>query len=411
MSRHGEDGAAITRRKWLATTGRAAGAAAAGGLLGSAAGLFDGGRPARAQGGSFKLGAVLELSGPASIWGGPQRNSIVMLAEEINAKGGVKGTPIELVVYDNESKETNSLVLAKRLVEQDGVLGIIGAGTTPTTMPMIPYVTQQEVPLISMGSSDRIINPPNERRWVFKTPNNTSDVVAKMLGFLKGRQLTRVAFLSVNNAYGDTGRAEFEKQAPKAGVEVVAWEKFGATDKDMKPQLTKVRSLGPKAIVVWAIPPAASIVAKSAAELGLPGEVQMVHDHGAGSSPAFIQLAAGAAEGTVLVTAKLPVADQLPPTDPQRPLLLAYAKAYEEKYGQPASAIGGMAYDALLLFAKALETSGAHRGRLRDALEATRALVGITGIFTMSPEDHNGLSVKDLEVARVKGGRQVLITG
>jgi branched-chain amino acid transport system substrate-binding protein len=391
----------LTRRDWL----RAA-AWVAGGL----GATLGGPRRLGAQGAkTYKLGAVLELSGPASIWGLPQRNSLVMLADEINARGGVGGIPVHLVVYDNESKETNSLILAKRLVEQDGVLGIIGAGTTPTTMPMLPYVTQQQVPLVSMGSSDRIIKPPAERRWIFKTPVNTSDVVTKMLGFLKERNLARVAFLSVNNAYGDTGRAEFERQAGGAGVEVVGWEKFGATDTDMKAQLTKVRSLGSKAVVVWAIPPAASIVAKNAAELGLSGDVQMVHDAGAASSPAFIELAAGAAEGAVLVTTKLSVADQLPASDPQRPVLLAYAKRYQERFGQVASAIGGNAYDALVLFARALEIAGADRAGLREALEATRDAIGITGIFTITPEDHNGLSVKDLAVARVRGGRQVLI--
>ena len=386
-----------TRREWL---GSAAAAAALAALP----------RRARAQGGPYRIGAVLELSGPASIWGRPQRESIQMVVDDVNAKGGIGGRKVELIVYDNESKETNSLVLAKRLVEQDGVLGIIGAGTTPTTMPMIPYVTQAKVPLVSMGSADVIITPPAERRWIFKTPNNTSDVVTKMLEYLKAKRLTPVAFLSVNNAYGDSGRREFEKAAGKAGIEVTVWERFGATDKDMKPQLTRARASGAKAIVVWAIPPAAPLVAKSAAELGLPREVQMVHDHGAGSSPAFIDLAGGAAEGTVLVTAKLPVAEQLPDSDPQKPVLLAYAKAYRERTGQPPSAIGGMAYDAMLLYANALETAGADREKLRDALEATRGLVGVTGVFSMSPEDHNGLTVEHLELARVEGGKQVRLT-
>lgn len=388
--------ARVTRREWLGTA--AAGAAVA---------LTS--RPAPAQTGAARLGVVLELSGPASIWGQPQRDSVQMLADDVNAKGGVRGQKVELVVYDNESKETNSLVLAKRLVEQDRVVGIIGAGTTPTTMPMVPYVTQAEVPLISMGSSDAIIKPPEQRRWAFKTPNNTSDVVARVLEFLKAKSLTTVAFLSVNNAYGDTGVREFQKAAEPAGIKVAAWEKFGATDRDMKPQLTKARAAGVKAVVVWAIPPAASIVSKNAQELGLPRELQMVHDHGAGSSPAFIDLAAGAAEGTVLVTAKLPVAEQLPESDPQKQTLLKYAKDYRQRTGKEPSAIGGMAYDAMLLFTKALEAAGPDRKRLRDALEATKGVVGVTGVFTMSPEDHNGLGVKHLEIARVEGGKQVLV--
>jgi branched-chain amino acid transport system substrate-binding protein len=91
-------------------------------------------------------------------------------------------------------------------------------------------------------------------------------------------------------------------------------------------------------------------------------------------------------------------------------VIAAYAKAYRERTGQPPSAIGGMAYDAMLLFRRALEVAGPDRARIRDALERTTGLVGVTGVFNLGPEDHNGLTVTDLELARIEGGKQVLIT-
>jgi branched-chain amino acid transport system substrate-binding protein len=385
----------FTRRQWLKA---AAGAAAAYTL------------PARAASGPLRIGAVLELSGPNSVFVRSYRENIEMVVDDANGKGGVAGRKIEIVVYDNESNETKSLVLAKRLVEQDSVLGIIGAGTTPTTMPMIPYVMGAGVPLISMGSGDVIATPAMERRWVFKTAPNSSDVAAKMVQYLAAKRLSPVAFLSVNNAYGDSGRREFEKAIGPAGVKVATWDKFGATDQDMKPQLTRARASGPKAIVVWAIPPAAALVAKNAAELSLPRDLQMMHDHGAGISPAFLELASGAVEGTVLVTSKLPVADQLPDGDPQKPFLVSYAKAYRDRTGREAPAAGGQAYDAMALFRRALETAGPDRARVRDALERTSGFVGVMGVFNMSPQDHVGINAKDLELARVEKGRLARIT-
>jgi branched-chain amino acid transport system substrate-binding protein len=112
--------------------------------------------PARAVSSPHRIGAVLELSEAASICGRPHRESIQMA---IDARGGIRRSKVELVVYDNESSETTSVFAAKRLVEQDGVLAIVGAGTTPTTMPMIPSVTQLGVPLVSMGSADAIVTP------------------------------------------------------------------------------------------------------------------------------------------------------------------------------------------------------------------------------------------------------------
>lgn len=390
----GAPASGLTRRKLLQAAAAALGAFAL---------------PTRAAAATIRIGAVLELSGPASVWGRPQRESIQMVVDEINARGGVGGRRIELVVYDNESNETKSIVLAKRLIEQDGVVAVIGAGTTPTTMPMIPYVDQVGVPLVSMGSADVIVTPAAQRRWAFKTPSNTSDIATKMMQYLTAKKLSPVAFLSVNNAYGDAGQRQFEKLAATAGIKVSTWEKFGANDKDMKPQLTKARSTGPRAIVVWAIPPAAALVARNAAELSLPRELQMVHDHGAGSSPAFMQLAGPAVEGTVVVTAKLPVAGQLADGDPQKGILDAYAKAYRARTHEEPSAIGGMAYDAMLLIGRALEKGGPDRAKVRDALEQVKGFAGVTGVFSMSPEDHNGLGVKDLELARIEGGRQVRI--
>jgi branched-chain amino acid transport system substrate-binding protein len=105
--------------------------------------------PAGAQAREYRIGAIMELSGPFSQWGAPMRDAIQLAVDNINAAGGVKGVPLKLVIYDGRSKGTEAALLAKRLAEQDRVVAIIGPGTSPTTMPLIPYVT---------GSSSR---PPS----------------------------------------------------------------------------------------------------------------------------------------------------------------------------------------------------------------------------------------------------------
>jgi branched-chain amino acid transport system substrate-binding protein len=347
------------------------------------------------------VGATLELSGQSAIWGSAQRNAITMLVDEINGRGGIGGARIRLVVYDNQSKETEAIVVAKKLVEQDHALAVIGGGTTPTTLPLIPYLTDKRVPLCSMGSSNRIVEPVRERAWIFKTPNTTRDVVSKLLEHFTATGITKVGFLSVNNAYGDAGKAEFEAAAGKAGVEVVAWEKFGASDRDMKPQLGTLKRRGPQALVIWAIPPAASIVARNARELGIA--VPLVYDLGAAVLPKFIELAGGAAEGALAVTGKLEVLNHLDGSDPQRAALARFKKDYEARYREPASGIGGMAYDCMLLVARALERAGGDRAKLRDALEGMTGVPGVTGTYNMSADDHNGLTTKDLLIGRVSG--------
>ncbi|MBO8163528.1 MAG: ABC transporter substrate-binding protein [Brevibacillus sp.] len=359
--------------------------------------------------GEWKIGAVLELTGKASVWGIPQRDAIQMAVEEINAKGGIGGKKLNLIVYDNESNETNSLVAAKKLVSQDEVLAVIGAGTTPTTMPLIPYMMKEEVPLISVGSGDEIVLPVEDRKWVFKTPSNNADISTSIVQFLKRQGKSKVAFISVNNAYGDSGKKTFEMIAKANGIEIVAAEKFGAADKDMKPQLTRIKSLNPEAVIVWAIPPAASIVNRNFWELKM--DSMLIYSAGAGAN-AFIELAGEAAEGTYIASGKVWVADQLPDSDPQKQILMDYVKAYEEKYKTQPSPIDGMAYDAALLLAEAIgqaaEKGDVTRAAIRDGLENVKNLVGLTGIFNTSPDNHQGLKADDVVMLQVKDGKWVL---
>jgi len=369
--------------------------------------LAAGAPRADAQPKEYRIGAIMELSGPFSSWGAPMRDAIQLAVDNLNAAGGVRGVRLRLVVYDGRSKGTEAMLLAKRLVTQDKVVAIIGPGTSPTTMPVIPYATEAGVPVFSMGSSDRIIEPANERKWMFRAPYGSRHNVDKLIEHFKAAGIKKIGFLSVNNAYGDSGREEFEKASRPAGIEVVAWEKFGGTDNDVKPQLTKLRGLAPEAIVVWSIPPGASIVEKNRAELAI--DIPMYHDNGASLTPQFIELAAGAAEGAYAVVIKVDVLDELPASDPQKATLLKFRKQFESRFGMDVGGLYGQAYDCVLLIAKGLESSGDNREKLREGIERIKGLVGMAGIYTMSPTDHNGLSGRDLVIGRVKNGKWTIV--
>ena len=129
------------------------------------------------------------------------------------------------------------------------------------------------------------------------------------------------------------------------------------------------------------------------------------------SSSAFTELAGDAVEGTYMVTGKVWVADQLPASDPQKPVLESFIRSYRSRYGQDPSPIAGMAYDCMLLLAKALEKAGPQptRASVRDALEQLGPVVGISGVFHITSQDHQGLTEADLVIARMSQGRWQLI--
>jgi branched-chain amino acid transport system substrate-binding protein len=201
----------------------------------------------------YKLGVVLSITGPAASLGVPMRDTLLMLQEQTNSAGGIKGPdgamhPIELTIIDDKSVETETVLAIKKLIEQQ-VLAIIGPNQTGTTLAVIPLVTEAQVPLVSLGSSAKIVEPIAERKWIFKTPHNDRLVIEVLMQDLKRRQITDVAFLSVNNALGDTGRAAFAEAAKQQQINVVVEDRYGAEDTDMSSQVGKVKAAGAQALI------------------------------------------------------------------------------------------------------------------------------------------------------------------
>ncbi|HEY7599053.1 MAG TPA: ABC transporter substrate-binding protein, partial [Candidatus Limnocylindrales bacterium] len=236
---------------------------------------------------------------------------------------------------------------------------------------------------------------------VFKTPQSDHLIVGVLVDHLKAKGLTRVAWLGVDYAFGQLGWIEFEKAAIAGGLTVVANEKFGQKDVDMTPQLTRVKAANPQAVVVWSIPPSASIATRNYADLGL--RMPMFQSHGVGNRK-YIELAGGAADGVMFPAGKLLVAEQLADNDAQKPVLLAYARDFETRYG-PRNTFGGHAWDAVQLAVRAMGKAGSDRAGVRAAVEATRSFVGITGVFDFSPSDHNGLDRRAATMIQIVDGQ------
>jgi branched-chain amino acid transport system substrate-binding protein len=359
------------------------------------------------MGEAYKIGAILAITGPASSLGIPERDTVLMLQEELDAAGGIVGPdglkhPVEIIVYDTESDETKAVLAAKKLIDEDGVALVIGPTQSGTTLALVDTMQKAEVPLISCAASIKIVEPAAERTWVFKTAPSDRLVVSALIDHLVAQGLTKVAWISLNNAFGDSGKVEFEAAAPAAGIEIVTSEKFEAADTDMTAQLTKIRGTDAQALVVWAIPPSASAVTKNAYDLGM--DLPIFHSHGI-ANQAFIDLASPeAAEGVIFPSGKIIVADQLPDSDPQKAVLVKYANDYESKYEVAPVTFGGHAWDAIKLAVQIMGKVGADRAKIRDELEKTQGFVGIGGVFDFSAEDHNGLDTRAITMVQIRDG-------
>lgn len=353
---------------------------------------------------SYKIGCIFSITGPASFLGEPEKNSAIMLADQINQNGGINGHKIQLVIYDTEGDPTKAVLNINKLIYHDKVLAVIGPSRTPTTLAVIPIVQRAEIPFISCAAGIAITQPV--KKWVFKTPQTDAMAVAKLYSYLKKNSLKKVALITVSNAFGESGRKQLEKQAPDAGIEVVAKESFGPKDTDMTPQLTKIRATAAQAIICWGTNPGPAVVAKNMKQLDI--KLPLFQSHGV-ASPRFIELAGDAANGIILPTGKILVAKDIADTDPQKPVLLQYIKDYETRFKTHVSGFGGYAYDALNLLNQALEKSGPDKTKIRDELEKIKDYKGISGVFNFSPEEHNGLTMDAFVLVKIVNGKWQII--
>jgi branched-chain amino acid transport system substrate-binding protein len=226
--------------------------------------------------------------------------------------------------------------------------------------------------------------------------------VARILEHAKKKGYKKLAILTVSDGFGQSGREMLQEQIPEAGFELVADELFGPKDTDMTAQLTKIQGTAPDAVICWGTNPGPAVVAKNRVQLGIITPLYMSHGV---ASKKFIELAGDAAEGLLLAAGKITAADKLPDSDPQKAPLVAYAKAYEERFKAPTSTFGGHGYDSLHLAVEAIKAAGSDKPEaLRDALEKIKGFPGIGGTFTFTPEDHAGLGPEAFIMLTIEKG-------
>lgn len=352
---------------------------------------------------TYKVGALLSVTGPAAWLGTPERNTVRMIEEKINEAGGINGHPLEVIIEDTVGDATRTVTAAKKLISKDEVLAIVGPSRSGTTMAVIPIVEEAEIPLISCAAAEAIVVPV--KRWVFKTPQKDSDAAIRIYEYMKEQGISKIAIITGTTGFGDQGRQQLKKFASEFDITIIVDETYGPEDTDMTAQLTKVKASEAEALVNWSIVAGQVIVAKNMRQLGM--EIPLFQSHGFGNVK-YAQIAGEAGEGIIFPCGRLLAVDSLAEDHPQKEVLTRYKKEYEAKYNEDVSTFGGHAWDALYLVIEALEEVGPDRGKIRDYIENKKGFVGTGGVFNFSPEDHNGLDKYAFEMLAVKDGKFVV---
>ena len=354
---------------------------------------------------AYHIGCVFAVTGKASWLGEPERNTAQMVADQINAAGGINGRQIVLHVEDTQGENTRAVNAVKKLIKKDKVCAIIGPSRSGTSLAAIPVAQKAEIPLLSCAAAAKITNPPEERKWIFKMGQNDSDAVRKIYGHMVENDISKIGILTGTTGFGAAGREQLKLLADEYGIEIAADETYSPGATNMTAQLVKIRSSGAQAVVNWSIVPAQSIVPKNIKQLHL--EIPLYQSHGF-ANVKYAEAAGEAAEGSIFPAGRIMAAKSVPEDHPQKEVLMQYKTNYEKRFNDHVSTFGGHAWDGMHLIARALEEVGDNPAKIRDYLENTR-FIGIGGIFEFSPTDHCGLDVSAYELLTVKDGRFVVL--
>ncbi len=351
------------------------------------------------------IGAVLSLTGGGASLGIPERNAIELLPREI------AGQKIRYVVLDDGTDSTKAVQAFQKLVSEDKVDFIIGPSVTPTSIAVLGVAGTSGTPMVSTAGSQAVIEPPTDgRRWAFKLASPEAAMLAVPLDYFKahgGKTIGNIAFAT---AFGDAFSHALTTEAAKRGLKVTGTETFNLNDTSVTPQVLKAMSAKPDAIFM--------------ATSGTPGalpvlELRNRNYHGmliANQGIAnldFLRVAGKSAEGVVLASSPVTVAEQLPDNHPMKAGAMAFVKVYEAKWGaNTRNLFAATAWDAYLLFAQAVPGAlklgqpgtAAFRTALRDGIENGPELAGAAGIYKMTPTDHNGTDNRSLVMVEVKDG-------
>ena len=353
----------------------------------------------------IRVGSFLAVTGPASFLGDPERKTLQMQIDKINADGGVLGRKLELVAYDSAGDAEKARTFVKRLIEQDKVDVIIGGSSTGETMAAVPLAEAAGIPFVSLAGSVAIVEPV--KKWVFKTPHTDRMACDKIFVDMKARGVSKAALISGSGGFDKSMRAECLKVAPNHGITIVADETYGAADTDMTAQLTKIKGSGAQAVLNAGFGQGPAIVTRNYKQLGVG--LPLYQSHGVASKE-YVKLSGDAAEGVRLPAAALLVSELLPAGDAQKPVVTAYRGAYEGKYKSDVSTFGGHAYDGLMLYVNAVKAAGTtDKAKVRDAIEGTKGYVGTGGVVNMSASDHMGLDLSAFRMLEVKNGTWSLV--
>ncbi|NTZ16174.1 hypothetical protein EXW96_00785 [Paenibacillus sp. JMULE4] len=354
---------------------------------------------------AYKIGTILSLTGPAGWLGQSTQRAVETLKKQINEAGGVNGHPLEIIVYDDQSKPEEASRWAKRLINEDKVVMIIGPNGTPTSNAAEQAAGSAKIPMISMSGG---YIPDPKIGWGWAVVHSTDQVIERQFQYFANKGLNNIGVLNPNDALGQIADKAIARYAEKYKVNIVKRESFNMNDIQMKPQLTSIMSAKPDAVISFVTGEPAVKVRKEMDEIGL--NVPMLPPHSS-ATQAFLDLIGKIDNDKVLAAGGIITTfEQIPDDHPQKQVLETFISRFQKDHNYVPGYIEGFGYDALNVAYHALKQAGTDPQKIKDYLEnGGESIIGVNGTFKFTKDNRIGLSPETLRIVEIRDNKWSLL--
>ena len=344
---------------------------------------------------AIKIGLLAPLTGQAAADGLSVQNSVKLAVEKVNAEGGLMGKKVELITYDDRADGKEAVALARKLIEQDKVVAVVGGSYSTPSRAMAPIFQEEKIPAVYAYA----VHPDVTKAGNFNFRNGFLGMVegkAAAYTAVKLLKAKKIALLISDNDFGRTlaeGFKMYIEKYAKGAATITSVQAYPMQEKDFKAYLSKIKDENVDVIFSSGYYFQTGPVVKQAREMGIKAHI--IGEEGA-DSPKFLEIAGKSAEGFVIVTNLN--------RDDKRAQVQNFLKTFETRYKIQPDMVGASAYDAFMIIIDGIKRAKSVKGPdIRATIATLKDFDGLTGqIKRFTPE---GEVVKDVQVQTVKNGR------
>lgn len=348
------------------------------------------------------VGVSISLTGPTSALGIPTKNGMALWPKSI------AGEKLNVIMLDDATDPTLAVKNTRRFITEDHVDVIVGSVATPVAAAMADVAAEGQTVQLMLSP---VVLPEGKGGWSFRMPQSTAVMAIPIVDYWKRTGVKTYGFLGYADAYGEAWLKDIVPLAEKAGIKMVATERFARSDTSVTGQALKLVSANPDAILVVASGSGAAMPHKGLVERGY-AKTKIFQTHGAASRD-LIRIGGADVEGSFVSSGPAVVASLLPDSNASKALATQYTTEYEKAYGKGnANQFGAHAFDTAIVLEKAVPLAlkkgkpgtKEFRAALKEALETMGRTPVSQGVLHYTATDHFGYTPETGVLLQIAGG-------